>query len=108
GEKGVGALDCVGGVAMGNGFDLQGVQFAELGDLVERQRGVVQKPDSSRLRHQWCCGRHGKISSTLRPPLGRSTRSSMMIGKWPEYRGRGPIMQLFRLTDEARAPHVGG
>jgi hypothetical protein len=48
----VGALDALGGVAVGDGADLQRVHLGEIGDLVEGQRGVVQQPDGSRLRHQ--------------------------------------------------------
>src|SRR6202158_6249588 len=86
GQNRVEAFDSLRGVAVGDRLHLERMQLAEFGDLVERQRGVVQKPDGGRLRHQRGCGRHGNISSTLRPPAGRSTRSSMMIGKWPEYR----------------------
>ena len=33
---------------------------------------LSRQPDGGRLRHQGCCGRHGKISSTLRPPSGEA------------------------------------
>jgi hypothetical protein len=61
------------GVAIRNRLYFQRVQLAKLGNLVERQRGVVQQPDGGRLRHQGCCGRHDKISSMLRPPLGEAS-----------------------------------
>jgi hypothetical protein len=47
------ALDPLGGVAVGNGLHLKGVQLAELGHLVERQGGVLHQPDGGRLGHQW-------------------------------------------------------
>ena len=54
---------------IGNGFDLERVQPAIVGDLVERQGCVVDQPDSSRLRHQGCrC--HVKFSCSLPRPFG--------------------------------------
>ena len=32
-------------IAIGDAFDLQGVQPAEIGDLIKRQRRVVDQPD---------------------------------------------------------------
>jgi hypothetical protein len=46
GQNWVQALDSLRRIAVRDGFYLERVQLAELGDLVERQRGVVQKPDS--------------------------------------------------------------
>jgi len=42
----------------------------------------------------------------LRLPSGEAFGSSLMIGKWREYRGTGGVMQPFRLTGWVRAPHV--
>ena len=46
------ALDAGRHFAVGDPFDLERVQFAELGDLIEGQRGVLDQPDGGRLRHQ--------------------------------------------------------
>ena len=46
------ALDAGRHFAVGDAFDLEGVQFAELGDLIERQRGVFDQPDGRRFGHQ--------------------------------------------------------
>jgi hypothetical protein len=46
------ALDALRGFAVGDCLDLERVKFAELGDLIEAQRGVVDKPDGGRLWHE--------------------------------------------------------
>jgi hypothetical protein len=45
------AFDAMGHVAIGNALHLEHVQAAELGDLLEGKRGVVDQPYSSRFRH---------------------------------------------------------
>ena len=55
----VAALDALGGVAIGDGADLERVHFGEIGHLVEGQRGVINQPHGSRLWHQRCIA-HGK------------------------------------------------
>ncbi len=73
GRDRVHALDALRGIAVGDGLHLERVQLAEVGDLVERQRGVLDEPDGGRLRHQ----RRGRGKSpALRPPSGRSLLSS--------------------------------
>ena len=38
--------------AVGDALDLEWMQFAELGDLVKGERGVLDQPDGGRLGHQ--------------------------------------------------------
>jgi len=52
------ALDALGGIAVGDGFDLERVQLAEFRDLVERQRGIVQQPHGGGFGHQGGCAGH--------------------------------------------------
>ena len=47
----------LGGLAVGDRLHLERVQPAEVGDLLEGQRGVVDQPDGGRLGHQ---GRGGR------------------------------------------------
>ena len=47
------ALDARRHFAVGDPFDFKRMQFAELCNLIEGQRGVLDKPDGGRLRHQW-------------------------------------------------------
>ena len=54
-------LDAGRDLAVGDAFDLQRMEFAELGDLVEGQRRVLDQPYSGGLRHQRDVG-HGKGS----------------------------------------------
>src|SRR5207302_6371499 len=93
GQHRIEALDALGGVAVGDRLDLERMQFAEVRDLIERKRGVLDQPDGGRLRHQRRTG-HGKISSMLRPPVGAKPLSSKMTEKCAEYmqvRPRCPI-----------------
>ena len=46
------ALDAGRHLAVGDSLDLERVQFAELGDLVEAQRGVLDQPYRRSLGHQ--------------------------------------------------------
>jgi hypothetical protein len=48
----VGAADVARHFAVGDAAHFQRVQAAEIGDLLEGQRGVVHEPDGGRLRHQ--------------------------------------------------------
>src|SRR5207302_3055066 len=52
------ALDALGGVAVGDRAHLQRVHFCEIGHLIEGQRGIVDQPHGSCLRHQRCIA-HG-------------------------------------------------
>lgn len=46
------ALDAGGNFAVRDAAHLERVQLAELGDLLERQRGVLDQPDRGGLGHQ--------------------------------------------------------
>jgi hypothetical protein len=50
------ALDALRSFAIGDGFHLEGMQRAELGDLIEGECGVVDQPDGGRFGHQKCFG----------------------------------------------------
>ena len=52
GHDRVHALDALRGFAVGDRLHLERMQPAELRDLVEGQRGVVDQPDGGRLGHQ--------------------------------------------------------
>jgi hypothetical protein len=52
------ALDALGHVFVGDAFHFQRMQAAEIGDLLEGERGVVDQPDGGRLGHQRFFG-HG-------------------------------------------------
>src|SRR6266481_4143465 len=67
GEHGIEALDALRGVAVGDRLHLERVKLAEVGDLIEREGGVLDLPHGGCFRHQRRCG-HGEISSALRPP----------------------------------------
>jgi hypothetical protein len=54
GEDGVEALDALRRVAVGDRLHLERVKLAEIGDLVERERGVLDEPYGGRLGHQRC------------------------------------------------------
>jgi hypothetical protein len=58
------ALDALGGVAVGDRLDFERVQLAEIGNLVERQRGVLHQPYGGGLGHQRL-SRHGTISGAF-------------------------------------------
>lgn len=52
GRDRVHALDALGGVAVGDGADFQRVHLAEIGDLIERQGGIIDEPHGGCFRHQ--------------------------------------------------------
>ena len=106
GQDRVEALDPLRGVAVGDRLHFKRVQLAEIGDLVERQRGIVQQPDGGRLRHQRAAVAMAKSPLCSARPPGEAFVISD-DGKWPEYRGTGWVMQPFRLTGRVGAPHVG-
>ncbi len=54
----VGAADVTRHLAVGDAFDLQRVETAKVGDLLEGHRGVVDQPDGGRLGHENLVG-HG-------------------------------------------------
>ena len=79
GQHRVEPLDPLRGVAVGDRLHFERVQLAEIGDLVERQRGVLDEPDGGRLRHQRR-GRHGKSPLRFARPPGEACLSSGMTG----------------------------
>ena len=48
----VGATHVLGDLAVGDAFDFERMEFAELGDLFEGEGGVVDQPDSRGFRHE--------------------------------------------------------
>ena len=58
-------IDALRRFTVGNGLDFQRMQFAELGNLVERQSSIVDKPDGCRFRHEQLLS-HG-YSPSVRP-----------------------------------------
>jgi hypothetical protein len=46
------ALDPLRHVLVGDTFDLKRMQAAEIGDLLEGERGIIDKPDGCRFGHQ--------------------------------------------------------
>ena len=47
--------------AVGDRLHLERVELAEIGDLLEGQRGVLDQPDGGRLGHQWNCRAHNPL-----------------------------------------------
>ena len=65
-------LHLVGHLAVGDGLDLERMQPAEIGDLLEGKRGVLDQPNSGRLGHQRSS--HARILvAKLRQPSRRAT-----------------------------------
>jgi len=99
GEDRVEPLDGQRRFAIRDRLHLERVEFAELGDLVERQRGIIQQPNGGRFRHQRCGCRHRKNLLQASPAVpGEAVDHPAMIGKWPEYRAWPGCPQWFRLT----------
>ena len=46
-------LHLIGHFAVGDGLNLERMQAAEIGDLLEGERGVLDQPYGGRLGHQW-------------------------------------------------------
>ena len=74
-------------VAVGDALHLEGVEAAELGDLVEGQRGVVDQPDGGRARHDRLVHRSAPLQ--ISPGPGKRLRagpaSSTMSGNQRRY-----------------------
>ena len=49
GRDGIAPDDALGALVIGDGLHLERVQLAEIGDLIEGQRGVLDQPDGGRL-----------------------------------------------------------
>ena len=75
------ALDAGGDLAVGDAFDLERVQFAELGDLIERQRSVLDQPDGGGLGHQRRFGHDGLLGLARRtpPPFARGEAKPQIV-----------------------------
>ena len=56
---------------VGNGLDLERMQLAEIGDLIERQRRVLDQPYGGPFRHKGL-GRHDKFSLRSARPGGEA------------------------------------
>jgi hypothetical protein len=56
------ALDALRDVAVGDTLHFQHMQAAELGNLLEGQRGVLHQPDGSGFRHQGSAIAHRVLS----------------------------------------------
>ena len=106
------ALDALRGVAVGNGADLQGMHLGEVGDLIERQRGIVDEPHGSRFGHQRCIA-HGKSPLRFAHPSGQSLLVIDDDGNWGLYMlpgvGRAMVCSVERpawgaCLDSARKP----
>src|SRR6202022_3031370 len=82
GRNRVHALDALGGVAVGDGADLERVHFGEIRHLIEGQRGIVNQPHGSRLWHQRCIA-HGKSPLRFAHLLEAKPWSSAMTGITP-------------------------
>ncbi|MOA22849.1 hypothetical protein D3C78_1434390 [compost metagenome] len=59
------ALDALRGFTVGNCLDFKRMQFAERGDLIERQRGVVNQPYSRSFWHEQLLSH--RYSPSVRP-----------------------------------------
>src|SRR5262249_13271581 len=84
---------------------LEGMQLAEIGNLVERQRRVFDKPDSGRLGHKGL-GRHDKFSLRFARPGGRSLLPSEMTGISRYIGVRRRVVQPLTPLPE-RQEHIG-
>jgi hypothetical protein len=74
------AANSGGNVTIGDPLDLENVQTTELGDLVERQRRVLDKPHGGRFRHQRAFGAHG-IRPFFRAARGPGGTSAKIPGR---------------------------
>ncbi len=71
GEDRIEPLDALRGVAVGDRLHFERMQVAQLRDLVERQRRILDQPHGCRFRHQGR-GRHSKSPLRSARPAGRS------------------------------------
>ena len=55
GQDGIEPLDALRCIAVGDRLHLERVKLAEVGDLIERQRGVLHQPHGGCFGHQRCC-----------------------------------------------------
>lgn len=69
GRDRVEALDALRRFTVGDCLDFERMQFAERGDLIERQRGVVYQPYSRSFWHEQLLSH--RYSPSVRPRRGR-------------------------------------
>ena len=77
-------------LAVGDALHLERMQFAEIGDLIEGQRGVLDEPNGRRLRHQrgvahrkfsLDVGHGGNVGAA--PPGAATHRTTVHVGMPP-------------------------
>ena len=56
GEYGIEPLDALRRIAIGDSLHLERMKLAKIGDLIKRERGVLDQPDGGCFRHQRCGG----------------------------------------------------
>jgi hypothetical protein len=74
-------LDALCGFAVSDRLDLERVQLAELGDLVERQRRVIDQPDGGRLWHEQLLS-HGYSPCVVRAGVAGRGSKPLISGNW--------------------------
>ena len=87
---GIEALDARRDVAIGDALHLELVHPAEIRDLLEAERGVVDQPDGGRLGHQRLV--HGLLLRKI--SLGRETGSAA----WPVHNFGGNCRPIYAST----------
>ena len=91
----IGAADVARHFPVRDPFHFEGVQPAEISDLLEGHRGIVDEPDGGRLRHQNLV--HGGLQKQRRPTL----RPGDNIESYSPRRGR-----MKPGTDDLAAIHI--
>ena len=86
GDDRIGAFDALGGVAVGDRLHFERMQVAQLRDLVEGQRRIVDEPHGGRFRHQglWRGLQERGISVNLpcAPPARRGEATYVIKDDW--------------------------
>ena len=101
GDDRVHALDALRRFAVGNGLHLERMQRAELRDLVEGKRRVVDQPDGGRLGHQQRVGHEQILLVRPRPGAGGGLKPPNRENRGVYNRFR-PVSQRF-WTSERQA-----
>src|SRR5207342_1153475 len=102
---GVHALDAVGDVAIGDALHFEHMQAAELGDLLEGKRCVVDQPDGGRFGHERgtvhrscnTCKKKGVLST----PKGHESEPDSHEGEGLYIGAAASIGKCFRLAKRA-------
>src|SRR5918998_1540209 len=71
------ALDAGRDLAIGDALHLKGVKLAEIGDLLERQRRILDEPNGRRLRHQRSLGHGANLLQAGRRTIGAARQNSL-------------------------------